>query len=169
MLPRNQGEERQVSRGTIWSVGGVAPAPQPVDDGHGRRLQSGTHAPVIDPPFCTAKPSSQEILENYNGRVATALDIDRVRRILDFDQRTTLPRYVSSKKTKTPHGSVRTIWNGSEWTNDKENNGEGCTQCYIDGLEADVVKNGKSRLQVEPFRLPLSSNGQDCDNLRSTC
>ncbi|XDG02709.1 hypothetical protein ABKA04_002324 [Annulohypoxylon sp. FPYF3050] len=76
-------EQRQVSNGAVWSVGGLAPGG--IDDGHGRRVSSGTNARLYATSFSNARPKSEEDQEKHEGRLALALKIDRVQRILDFD------------------------------------------------------------------------------------
>lgn len=118
---RNQGE-RQVSGGAVWTVGGLAPAGNPIDDGHGHLLRSGTHARVFSTSFSTTKPDPADDLDKYQGRIASALDIDRVRKVLEFDQRATLPRSMPLYRAQA-QASIKTMWTGSGWANGKENCG----------------------------------------------
>ena len=95
-------------------MGGLAPGG--IDDGHGRRVSSGTNARLYATSFSNTRPKSEEDQEKHEGRLALALKIDRVQRILDFDGYSTFP---SCKHKKRP--SIReskTIWTGSEWSND---------------------------------------------------
>ncbi|KAI1134276.1 WD40 repeat-like protein [Hypoxylon sp. FL0543] len=107
-------EQRQVSNGAVWSVGGIAPGG--VDDGHGRRVSSGTNARLYATPFSNARPKSEEDQEKHEGRLALALKIDRVQRILDFDGYSTFPR--CKHKARPLLRKAKTIWTGSEWSND---------------------------------------------------
>lgn len=109
----NTGDGRQVSQGTVWAVGGVAPGTSITDDGQGHLLRSSTNARVFSTTFSSAKPSVEEDLEKYQGRVASALDIDRVRKILDFDGHGTFPRCTSKKLASET--AKRTTWTGSSW------------------------------------------------------
>jgi meiosis-specific APC/C activator protein AMA1 len=104
-----QANERQVSRGTVWTVGGLAPVGNPVDDGRGHMIRSGTHAQVFTTSFSGARPNQQEDLEKYHGRVASALDIDRARRVLDFDGRATLPRAMKPRRKYEGAAPVKTL------------------------------------------------------------
>lgn len=120
--PRFPGQsDRHVSRGTVWTIGGLAPSGHPVDDGHGHLLRRGTHARVFSSSFLLSKPNPLEELEKYHGRVAFALDIDRVRRVLEFDRQQTIPRPL--QLPQTPQMSIRTLWTGSGWVTNKENPG----------------------------------------------
>lgn len=108
--------DRQVSHGAVWSVGGTAPNGVAVDGGRGRLVSSGTNARLYTTSFSNLRPKSEEDQERHEGRLAIALNIDRVRRVLDFDGFSTFPRY--KKKTRPSLQPAKTIWTGSEWTND---------------------------------------------------
>ncbi|KAI1371726.1 WD40 repeat-like protein [Hypoxylon crocopeplum] len=106
--------ERQVSNGAIWSVGGLAPGG--VDDGRGRRVSSGTNARLYATSFSNTQPKSEEDQEKHEGRLALALKIDRVQRVLDFDRYSTFPR--CKPKDRSSLREAKTTWTGSEWCND---------------------------------------------------
>jgi hypothetical protein len=108
--------DRQVSHGAVWSVGGTAPSGVAVDGGRGRLVSPGTNARLYTTSFSNLKPKSEEDQEKHEDRLALALKIDRVRRILDFDGFSTFPRY--RKKTRPSLPSAKTTWTGTEWTND---------------------------------------------------
>ncbi|CAJ2510657.1 Uu.00g062820.m01.CDS01 [Anthostomella pinea] len=108
--------ERQVSNGTVWSVGGLAPGSLVVDGGRGRLVSSGTNARLYTTSFSNSRPKSEEDQEKHEGRLALALKIDRGQRILDFDGYSTFPRCKS--KGRPSLRSTKTIWNGTEWSND---------------------------------------------------
>ncbi|KAI2602504.1 WD40 repeat-like protein [Hypoxylon sp. NC1633] len=109
--------ERQVSNGAVWSVGGLAPGGGgSIDDGHGRRVSSGTNARLYATSFSNAKPKSEEDQEKHEGRLALALKIDRVQRVLDFDGYSTFPR--CRHKGRPLLRETKTTWTGSEWCND---------------------------------------------------
>ncbi|KAI1406783.1 WD40 repeat-like protein [Hypoxylon sp. FL1857] len=107
-------EERQVSNGAVWTVGGLAPGG--VDDGHGRRVSSGTNARLYTTSFTNTRPKSEEDQDKHEGRLALALKIDRVQRILDFDGYSTFPR--CKHKVRSSLQEAKTIWTGSQWSND---------------------------------------------------
>src|SRR5437868_11764714 len=64
---------RQVSRGTVWSVGGVVPGLAAVDNGRGQFVQSGTNARLFRTPCPTTKPRAVEEREKHEARIALAL------------------------------------------------------------------------------------------------
>ncbi|KAK8086083.1 hypothetical protein PG994_001057 [Apiospora phragmitis] len=111
--------ERQVSAGSVWTVGSIAPAGGPaVDTGRGLLLESGTNAPLYRAPFASGRPRSSEDNERHEGRLAHALDINRAQRVLTFDTFSTFPRY--KKKAPGQHfmSNLTTTWTGTEWVND---------------------------------------------------
>lgn len=108
--------DRQVSHGAVWSVGGIAPPGGAVEAGRGRLVSSGTNARLYTTTFSNLKPKSEEEQEKHEGRLALALKMDRVRRILDFDGFSTFPR--CKKKTRPSLPSTKTTWTGTEWAND---------------------------------------------------
>ncbi|KAI0381651.1 hypothetical protein F5Y04DRAFT_65323 [Hypomontagnella monticulosa] len=107
-------EHRQVSNGAVWSVGGLAPGG--IDDGRGRRVSSGTNARLYATSFSNTRPKSEEDQEKHEGRLALALKIDRVQRILDFDGFSTFPR--CKHKSRPMLRKSKTTWTGSEWSNE---------------------------------------------------
>ncbi|OTB04810.1 hypothetical protein M426DRAFT_261447 [Hypoxylon sp. CI-4A] len=106
-------EHRQVSNGAVWSVGGLAPGG--VDNGRGRRVSSGTNARLYTTSFSSTRPKPEEDQEKHEGRLALALKIDRVQRILDYNGYSTFPRCKS--KGRPALQETRTTWTGSEWSN----------------------------------------------------
>ncbi len=79
--------ERQVSYGSIWGVGGVAPSGNAVNSGRGHLIQTGTSARLFRTTFSTAKPKRDEELEKHEARLATALELDQTQRVLEFDNK----------------------------------------------------------------------------------
>ncbi|KAI0401768.1 WD40-repeat-containing domain protein [Xylaria palmicola] len=108
--------DRQVSHGAVWSVGGTAPGGVAVDGGRGRLVSSGSNARLYTTAFSSVKSKSEEDQEKHEGRLALALKIDRIQRVLDFDGFSTFPR--CKKKTRPPLSPTRTTWTGVEWAND---------------------------------------------------
>ncbi|KAI1434028.1 WD40 repeat-like protein [Xylaria sp. CBS 124048] len=108
--------DRQVSHGAVWSVGSTAPNGVAVDGGRGRLVSSGTNARLYTSSFSNLKPKSEEEQEKHEGRLALALKMDRVQRVLDFDGFSTFPRY--KKKPRPSIQTTKTTWSGTEWTND---------------------------------------------------
>ncbi|KAH9886408.1 WD40 repeat-like protein [Xylariomycetidae sp. FL2044] len=109
----NLNSDRQVSNGAVWSVGGTVPSGHAVDGGRGQLVNSGTNARLYNTSFCTTRPKSEEDQEKHEGRLALALKIDRVQRVLDFDGYSTFPRC-----RRNSLRSAKTIWTGTEWSND---------------------------------------------------
>ncbi|KAF2130733.1 meiosis-specific APC/C activator protein AMA1 [Dothidotthia symphoricarpi CBS 119687] len=75
---------RQVSAGAIWNVGGpsaVSNTVSGVSTGRGGMLGSGTNAPLYRSAFLNRADPEAE-LEAYERRLALALDVDQVDRIL---------------------------------------------------------------------------------------
>lgn len=134
----------------------MAPSGNPVDDGHGHFIRSGTNAHFHTTPFSRSKTGPQEEVDRYHGRIASALDIDRVRRILDFDTRATLPR-ARPQTGRHQRKSVKTIWDGAEWVND-DKKGHGKAKLFpsnsqLTETELAVVKKSAARaLPAPPFK-----------------
>ncbi|TVY34258.1 putative WD repeat-containing protein [Lachnellula subtilissima] len=114
--PPSQNGERQVSVGTVWTVGGLAPFSTGVPNGRGGLLGSGTNAPLYTTPFSNARPKAQEEMEKHEGRLAEALEIDRSTRVLEFRDPTILPsRLGEHERNKAFEHEGKTLWNGTEW------------------------------------------------------
>ncbi|KAL7929117.1 WD40 repeat-like protein [Trichoderma chlorosporum] len=75
---------RQPSHGNVWRVGGLAPATPDTDQSRRRPLQNGTPARLFTMSVATTKPSRRDDSRYYHGRIASALKIDRIRRVLEF-------------------------------------------------------------------------------------
>lgn len=117
-LPQNRGGDRQVSLGAMWSVGGVAPSTIAVDDGQGHLVRRGTNARVFPTPFQESLISTSVEKEKHEGRIASALEIDQIRRVLDFVQGQRIPQ---SPRQHTLHTNYsQTSWNGYQWVNKEE-------------------------------------------------
>ncbi|KAH8647235.1 WD40-repeat-containing domain protein [Xylariales sp. PMI_506] len=110
---------REVSAGAVWSIGGTAPGGASVDGGRGHYLGSGTNAPLYTASFSKARPKSDEEQEKHEGRLAVALELDRVQRMLDYGVHSTFPRYQGRKKRSilATSTSTKTTWSGTEWLN----------------------------------------------------
>lgn len=72
-------------------------------------------------PFATLKPVSTDHQEKHEGRLARALDIDRTQRVLDYGVFSTFPQHNSKNKGRPIINEAKTIWTGTEWSNDKQN------------------------------------------------
>ncbi|KAH6688389.1 WD40-repeat-containing domain protein [Plectosphaerella plurivora] len=114
-IPALRNGERQLSHGTSWSVGGLAPPSTAVDDGHGRLIQSGTNARVYSGKFPDPGPTFE--FERHESRLATALDIDQASKILEVSSRSSTSSQPNSDQTRRRPRAQRTTWNGTEWVN----------------------------------------------------
>ncbi|TVY15445.1 putative WD repeat-containing protein [Lachnellula arida] len=114
--PASQNGERQVSVGTVWTVGGLAPFSTGIPNGRGGLLSSGTNAPLYTTPFSNARPKAQEEMEKHEGRLAEALEIDRSTRVLEFRDPTISPsRLGEHERNNSFEHERKTLWNGTEW------------------------------------------------------
>ncbi|APA12316.1 hypothetical protein sscle_09g070860 [Sclerotinia sclerotiorum 1980 UF-70] len=114
--PTTPNGERQVSVGTVWAVGGVAPVSAGISDGRGGLLGSGTNAPLYTTSFSASRPKAQEDFEKHEDRLAQALDIDRIQRVFEFrDSLTTPPATPLDSRSKKHNFETKTAWNGTEW------------------------------------------------------
>ncbi|KAL6879616.1 WD40 repeat-like protein [Trichoderma longibrachiatum] len=75
---------RQPSQGNVWMVGGVAPGTPEMDRNQRRPPRGVTPARLFTMSVNTMKPTRRDDLQSYHGRVASALRIDRIRRVLEF-------------------------------------------------------------------------------------
>ncbi|KAF4961607.1 hypothetical protein FSARC_10136 [Fusarium sarcochroum] len=117
-LPQNRGGERQVSMGAMWSVGGLAPSAIAIDDGQGHLLRRGTNARVFPTLFQESLVSTSVEKEKHESRIASALKIDQVRKILEFVQGRRIPRSPNYRPLNTDYD--QTSWNGYQWANKEE-------------------------------------------------
>jgi meiosis-specific APC/C activator protein AMA1 len=103
-----------VSLGSAWTVGGLAPLSIGVPNGRGGLIGSGTNAPLYTTSFSSAAPKADEDRDKHEGRLAKALELDRVQRVFDFSNSMTLgPAFTG--KHKYAEVSSKTIWSGTEW------------------------------------------------------
>ncbi|EWG52744.1 hypothetical protein FVEG_11389 [Fusarium verticillioides 7600] len=117
-LPQNRGGDRQVSMGAMWSVGGLAPNAIATDDGQGHLVRRGTNARVFPTLFQESLVSTSVEKEKHEGRIASALNIDQVRKILEFARAQRIPR---SLKQHGLHADFsHTSWNGYQWANKEQ-------------------------------------------------
>lgn len=107
----------QVSTGTVWTVGGLAPPSVAIPDGRGRLISSGTNAPLYTTSFSSSKPKIEEDRERHEGRLARALDLDRCQRIYDFKhpESPSEARSIRLKKRRNMNLDNQTTWKGTEW------------------------------------------------------
>ncbi|KAM3087434.1 hypothetical protein ACMFMG_001524 [Clarireedia jacksonii] len=114
--PSSPGGERQVSVGTVWAVGGIAPASAGISNGRGGLMGSGTNAPLYTTSFSASRPKAQDDSEKHEDRLAQALDIDRVQRVFEFRHpAVSPPKSPTNGKGKKHTLHEKTQWNGTEW------------------------------------------------------
>ncbi|RGP63439.1 hypothetical protein FLONG3_9886 [Fusarium longipes] len=145
-LLQNRGGERQVSFGAIWSVGGVAPSTLAVDDGQGHLIRRGTNARLFSTPLQEGFVSTSIEKEKHEGRIASALKIDQVQKILQFAQNQQIPRSPRYRTLQIEFG--QTSWNGYQWVIKEE--------------RSAPVKPARQRLlPAAPFRVLDAPNLKD--------
>jgi hypothetical protein len=76
---------------------------------------SGTNAPLYTASFLAARPKAQEDLQNHEGRLAEALELDRNARVLEFRDPSLSPSPPTIGRTKGSELDSRTVWDGTEW------------------------------------------------------
>ena len=116
-------QNRQVSTGAVWNVGGSA-ATTPtgpmngIPDGRGGLLGSGTNAPMYTSRFFESNTPDQD-RGRLEGRLAAALDIDQANRVLNHSQSPNRGGGSSSVAGSSPSRSTpqayRTEWKDGHW------------------------------------------------------
>jgi hypothetical protein len=87
-----------------------------VSDGRGGHLTSGTNAPLYSGGFTDIRPKEKEQVELHERRLAGALDLDRVSRVLEFRDPSTSPQKSATIRLRGGlEQETRTVWTGSEW------------------------------------------------------
>ena len=109
--------EQRVSLGSAWTVGGLAPLSIGVSNGRGGLFSSGTNAPLYTTSFSTAAPKAEEELDKHEGRLAKALELDRVQRVFECSNSIS-PSRIFTAKRKYAELNSKTIWSGTEWVMD---------------------------------------------------
>lgn len=105
-----------MSIGTVWTVGGLAPVSTGVPSGRGGLLASGTNAPLYTTSFSATRQNEHEDLEKHEGRLAEALELDRVSRVLEFRDPSSSPlKQASHNGTRSMEPESKTFWKGTEW------------------------------------------------------
>lgn len=110
---------REVSAGAVWNVGGssiVNDTVVGVPNGRGGLLGSGTNAPLYTSMFLS-RPDPEATLEVYEQRLALALDIDQIDRILDHSTPTS-PLTATPSSTPSPTRGSAHVWRDSAWIKD---------------------------------------------------
>ncbi len=92
----------------------MAPA-NGVEDGHGRMLASGTNAPLYTTSFSSRPKSQEQERERHENRLAEALEIDRISRVLEFRDQSASPLKSVAGTKQFKSQSSKTTWDGTEW------------------------------------------------------
>lgn len=116
-------QNRQVSAGAVWNVGGNSQATpsgpvRGISDGRGGFTSSGSNAPMFTSHFFDDDTLDQDNSQ-LESRLAVALDIDQTCRILDISRSPAQVRSVSTgsigTKRKYPYFESRTRWMNGQW------------------------------------------------------
>ena len=84
--------------------------------GRGGLLVSGTNAPLYTTSFSAARPNEKKQLEKHEDRLAEALELDRVSRVLEFREPLASPvKHVPPIGLGNMEKEIKTTWNGTEW------------------------------------------------------
>ncbi|RFU28239.1 hypothetical protein B7463_g8112, partial [Scytalidium lignicola] len=112
--PFLQGGRRQVSIGDVWAVGGLAAASPGVAAG---QAGNQTEAVLYRAPFCTVCLTPEEEKERHEDRLAAAIEIDRIKKVLEFHGSAILSTKSGGLAHKPHLGSwIKSVWTGTEWT-----------------------------------------------------
>ena len=123
-----ESDQRAVSQGAIWNVGGSSVASDHssgVLDGRGGRFASGTNAPLYSSQFLSG-PDPATDLDVHERRLALALDIDQSSKILSPPSSPPLSPILPSRTSTSSSGSpstyhadhIQPVWRDSQWTKD---------------------------------------------------
>jgi hypothetical protein len=108
---------RQISAGAVWNVGGpsaVSDTVVAVSTGRGGMLGTGTNAPLYISNFLNRADPEAE-LEAYERRLALALDVDQIDRVL---QHSSTPPTISKANHHDLEVLTRHTWRDSAWIKD---------------------------------------------------
>ena len=116
-------QNRQVSAGAVWNVGGNTSTTQlgpvrAISNGRGGFLSSGSNAPMYTAEFLDEHTQDQE-METMENRIARALEIDRTERLISTvrslgELRSASTGSIGLKRNSAPEGP-KTTWINGEW------------------------------------------------------
>jgi meiosis-specific APC/C activator protein AMA1 len=78
-------------------------------------MGSGTNARLYTTSFSASKPKAQDEMEKHEGRLAEALELDRVARVFEFRDSPIPSRTRQSNGKPTSAVECKTVWKGTEW------------------------------------------------------
>ncbi|KAL9132090.1 MAG: hypothetical protein Q9217_000126 [Psora testacea] len=119
-------QNRQVSAGAIWNVGGTAQANMAgpvrrISNGRGGFISSGSNAPMYESHFLDDLSTDQDV-EHMERRLAAALEIDQAIKVLNISCPPQKPRVASTDPVKVNRRRLylepRHKWRDSAWTQD---------------------------------------------------
>ena len=122
-VDRSALQNRHVSAGAVWNVGGSGPAVQAgpvraISNGRGGFLSSGTNAPMYIADFLEEHTQDQEI-ETMQNRIAEALGIDQTERLISTVRTLGEVRSASTGsiglQKKQSSEVTKTKWINGEW------------------------------------------------------
>ncbi|OLN86159.1 putative WD repeat-containing protein C13G6.08 [Colletotrichum chlorophyti] len=140
VAPSNRSSVGLAGSGTAWTPRMTTPPTSAaVNGGRGRYLRTGTNVQLFTANFSSSRLKQKEDIEQHQGRLAEALKIDQVARILDFGRPSSPHERVARLETREPLHLLRTNWNGSEWVTHSKN--------------ATVHPSADRKLPVAPYRV----------------
>ena len=116
-------QNRQVSPGTIWAVGGTAQASpttpvRGVSNGRGGWLSSGSNAPMHESHFLDDLSTDQDV-DQMERRLAAALDLDQTLKVFTNTKPSESPRIVSTGSIRFNKRSLylepKAVWRDDAW------------------------------------------------------
>ncbi|KAH7320304.1 hypothetical protein B0I35DRAFT_478564 [Stachybotrys elegans] len=133
------GEDRQAIYNR-WVAGMQGPGTFIIDDGHDHRLHGGANGRVFTTSYPISKPSVQDESESYQDRLALALRINRVCRVLTFDRKHNGSLSTTEYASRHPNQSSALRWNGYTWEN---------TRCSVQTTRS----SSRRLLPASPFKV----------------
>lgn len=125
-------QNRQASAGAVWNVGGNALADHShpirnVSDGRGGFISSGSNAPMYSSHFLD-DDTMEDDTNQMESRLAAALDIDQITKVLDISRGPNPSRTLSTssfgKKRRYSYVEPRTRWIQGEWVKERSQSRE---------------------------------------------
>ena len=116
-------QNRQISPGTIWAVGGTAQASpttpvRGVSNGRGGWISSGSNAPMHESHFLDDLSTDQDV-DQMERRLAAALDLDQTLKVFNNTKPSESPRIVSTGSIGFNKRSLylepKAVWRDDAW------------------------------------------------------
>ncbi|KAL1879095.1 hypothetical protein VTK73DRAFT_7319 [Phialemonium thermophilum] len=146
----HEGRERQVSIGAVWGVGGLAPNGSAVDNGRPQELHGDTNAPLYQTSFSKKGPATEAAerdMRQHEARLAMALKLDRVQRVLKLSVQPSPYKECLQPSTATVL-RCKTTWDGIQWAKE--------------GSVSNLRRGSKTQtLITAPFRVLDAPNLRD--------